>query len=533
MIKSTVTPRQSTASFLLLGGSSYRRGETASLEFQYLPKKALPPSSRVWLFFDIRQHASRPAGCPQTTDAMAVNYLSATTTNTAAVRCDAYNARTLDLYPKVVEFLFVCEVIFEEGLDEGDAVTIHLGSEPAGWDLPTHPIPSFKFWLVESEPGGWRFEPTHYKSYRVFNRLGDEAAIPETVLTQTIEVTGDPPRPTPENTRRTPGILWGDLHGMAFNQRPLDDYYRYARDEAQYDFAAAMLFSYNVCIDGVWDDVKNTAERWTEPGKFIAITGVEAGTVPNGAHRNAHFFINPEMVPPIFCEDRQPAVDPRFQRRFTKDAVICENLDQYYATVERYQGVVSGHWHTLDYHREILAEIWQKQRGALGEEKRIYELLNKGHILGIVSGSDTHDSMPGNPDPEPGCPYPAGQTGVLASELTHEAIHEAILAHRVYGTTGARIALNFDSNGSPMGSILPIGSARIFEIRAEGSGAIEKIELIRGGESIASTLGDGIAMEVTLEDNLEGCDSNQWYLVKVTQSDGHRAWSSPIWFKAL
>jgi hypothetical protein len=40
-------------------------------------------------------------------------------------------------------------------------------------------------------------------------------------------------------------------------------------------------------------------------------------------------------------------------------------------------------------------------------------------------------------------------------------------------------------------------------------------------------------MEVTLEDNLEGCDSNQWYLVKVTQSDGHRAWSSPIWFKAL
>ena len=527
MIKSEVTPIQSPASFLLLSESSHRYRETASLEFQYEPNRELPADSRVWLCCDIRQHA----GFPQCTDELEPNYVSATTSANRAVRCETYKARTLDLYPKVVEFLYVCEIIFEEGLADGETVVVRLGSDFAGWELPTHPIHSFSFWLVESEPGGWRFEPTHYKSYRAFHRSVDDDTIPETVFTQEISVEGVLPRPSPENTRRTPGIFWGDLHGMAFNQRPLDDFYRYARDEAHYDFAAAMLFSYNVCVDNVWDGVKRAAAHWTEPGKFIAITGVEAGTVPNGAHRNAHFFVKPEQVPPIFCEDRPPALDPRFLRRFNNDTIHCENLDQYYETVQRYNGIVSGHFHTLDFHREILAEIWQKQRGALKEEARIFDLLNKGHILGIVSGSDTHDSMPGNPDPEPGCPFPAGQTGVLAPELSLEALHEAILARRVFGTTGARIALRFESNGSMMGTILPVKAERVFEVCAEGSHDIARIELIRRGKTVASHPGNGTTMEVEFKDTSEGSDDIQWYLAKVTQEDGHRVWSSPIWFK--
>ncbi len=408
-----------------------------------------------------------------------------------------------------------------------------MGSDAAGWVLLDHPIGSFRFWLVESEPEGWRFKETGYKSYRSFRNGQVNEKIPGLAGVLSIRVEGQAPRPTPENTRRTPGILWGDIHGMAFNQRPLDDFYRYAWDEAQYDFAAAMLFSYNICVKGVWDEVKAAAARWSEPGRFVAIAGLEAGTVPDGSHRNAHFLVHPERVPPIFCEDRPPATDPRLHRRFNADTIFCQDLEHYYAVVQRYEGIVSGHFHTLKYDREILAEIWQKQNGALKEEARIFEMLNWGHRFGINASSDTHDSMPGNPEPEPGCPLPAGQMAILADELTPEAIHQAILARRVYGTTGARIALRFESNGKPMGSILPATANREFVIEVEGSQPISHLELINGGTVVATERGSGTAMSTVISDKqMEESSSHcQWYLIKVTQTDGHRAWSSPIWFE--
>ena len=71
---------------------------------------------------------------------------------------------------------------------------------------------------------------------------------------------------------------------MVFNQRPLDDYYNYAKQVTELDFCAPMWFSYNTCIGNVWDEVKAAARRHTERGKFAAITAFEAyrARFPNG-----------------------------------------------------------------------------------------------------------------------------------------------------------------------------------------------------------------------------------------------------------
>jgi hypothetical protein len=341
-----------------------------------------------------------------------------------------------------------------------------------------------------------------------------------------IAVVGDLPRPAAENTRPTPGVLWGDIHGMAFNQRPLDDYYRYARDVAHLDFAAAMRFSYNICIDGLWQEFLDAAARWTEPGRFLAIVGVESGTVPDGSHRNA-YYLEPDGVPPILCEDRPPAHDPRLIRRYSPNTVYCDSLDAFYETVSHYGGLVTGHFHTQRYGREILGEIWQKQSGCLGEEERIFQLLNDGFRLGIVAGSDTHDSMPGNPEPEPMCPQPAGLMAVLADSVSRDVVREAMAQRRVYGTTGARIVLHFASGGRPMGSVLSADAPRQFDIRAEGSAPLSSVELVRNGHVIRRAEPSGISLRAQFADPDQG---PHWYLLKVTQVDGHRAWSSPIWF---
>ena len=436
----------------------------------------------------------------------------------------------MELFPWLPEFLNVCEFVFPSGIAEDDELTITLGEGKALWEFPKHPIKAFRFWLVEEGSVKRTFSPIGYRAYRYFEPPLNWDASQRELLSVSIEFQGNYPRLSVENTRPTPGVLWGDLHGMAFNQRPLDDFYGYAKEVARFDFAAAMCFSYNICVGDMWKQVKETADRFTRPGEFVAVAGFECATPPDGSHRNVHFF-HQEQVPPIFFEDRPPAGAPRHIARLNPDTIICQDMEHFYATVSGYGGIVTGHFHTLNYEQEILAEIWQKQEGSKNEEQRIFDLLNGGMHLGIAGGSDTHDSMPGNPEPERSCPQTAGFMAVLADEITPDAIYEAILKRRVYGTTGARIALHVDASGYPMGSVVPLVTPRTFQVRVEGTAPLVKVELVRNGLVVDEVDLSRSSWEGVLRDPLTETDNGAWYLVRVTQKDGHRVWSSPVWFE--
>jgi hypothetical protein len=79
--------------------------------------------------------------------------------------------------------------------------------------------------------------------------------------------------------------------------------------------------------------------------------------------------------------------------------------------------------------------------------------LALGHRVGVVAGSDGHKGRPG-------ASYPGasqfgaygGLTGIIADELTPDAIFDAIRARRCYATTGQRIVLRVQANSAPMGS---------------------------------------------------------------------------------
>jgi hypothetical protein len=74
----------------------------------------------------------------------------------------------------------------------------------------------------------------------------------------------------------------------------------------------------------------------------------------------------------------------------------------------------------------------------------------------------------------------------LATGLTREQLWEAFLARRVYGVTGDRIALTFTCNGAQMGSVLPHLPRREIRVDVRGSDAIDRIELLRGGQVVAT-----------------------------------------------
>ena len=523
--KVSVDAARESGRFELLTQGPLTAGGRGTVEFGYRPPGDLESGRRLWLLIDIRQWA----GPLQSEDAAGPNHFRVTSAKGVAVACACFGARTLELYPAIPEFLNVCEIELPAGMARDDTLTITLGAGAGKWDFPRHPIDVFRFWLLEGRPGQ-SFQPTGYKTYRDFEPALDYAGATDGVLCVTLEVEGEYPRLSPANTRATPGILWGDIHGMAFNQRPLDDFYAYARDASNYDFAAAMLFSYNICLGDTWEQVKAAADRCSRPDEFVAIAGIEFGAPPDASHRNG-YFIDHEGVPPIFFEERPPALDSRVADRYHPDTVHCRDLDDFYATIDRFGGFVTGHFHTLNYDREVLAEIWQKQIGSKEEETRLFDLLDEGFRFGLVGGSDTHDSMPGNPEPEPSVIQPAGFMAVLADEVSRGAIRDAVANRRVYATSGARIALSVEVSGNAMGSVVSGDTPRAFGTEVEGSGPLECVELVRRGEVVDGATPSGEHWEGTLK--AEGGDGggSEWYVVRVTQADGHRAWSSPVWFE--
>jgi hypothetical protein len=118
-----------------------------------------------------------------------------------------------------------------------------------------------------------------------------------------------------------------------------------------------------------------------------------------------------------------------------------------------------------------------------------------------------------------------------ADELTREEIWESLAKRQVYGTTGARILLEFTLNGYPMGSEIPdkdLHIPRLGQIYVLGTAVLISVEVIKNNEVMERFPCTGLMEEYTFSDETYGTPGDYYY-VRVTQSDGHQAWSSPIW----
>ncbi len=503
-------------------------GGKHDLHLAFTAKVDLQPGAKLWLFFEDRQGAA----VGQIDEAAADNFLSVRRSDAPEKELTPELPRvprTLDLFPVAPEFFHMIGVTLDDRLAAGGEIAFQIRR----WKGPRQPIAPYQFWLVVDDRAEWDFEPIDFRRYRKFVNRQDQSRVPtqqlrEKTLIHSLRVTGKYAPVAASSLRRKPGVFWGEFHGMVFNQRPLDDYYRYAKSVAKLDFCAPFWFSYGTCVEDVWQKVKEASRRHTEPGKFAALAGFECGTPPDDSHRCV-LFRDPDKVPPIFCDSRPPAQDPFHQSRLHPETVVCKTLPEFYETIERFGGIVTGHFHTRHYDKEVLAEIYQKNlRQPAREEERIYELMRRGKRFALAGTSDTHDSMPGNPFAEPHLPMAAGFTGVYADALTADALLDAVVARRTFATSGTRMFMNLQSNGQPLGAELPIDAPRVFSIEVDAAGPLDRVELLRDGRTLQTWTPTGSQFTTQAKD--DESSASAFYLVRARQQDGHQGWTSPIWF---
>jgi hypothetical protein len=162
-------------------------------------------------------------------------------------------------------------------------------------------------------------------------------------------------------------------------------------------------------------------------------------------------------------------------------------------------------------------------------ESEYFEALSKGWHIGAFGNQDNHEGMWGDQ------PNNAGNiplTGIWAVALTKQDILDALAARRTFAMevqpANDRISLEFAADGNWMGSEYATAADSIeFFVDVSAATNIASVALYRNGTLIRTTGAGATSFQWTVYDTPGPGDF--YYLVKATQNDGDRAWSSPVW----
>ena len=332
-------------------------------------------------------------------------------------------------------------------------------------------------------------------------------------------------------------ILWGDLHGhsnLSDGTGTPEEYLRYARDVAGLDAVALTDHDHwgMEFLDEhpeMWQEIREATESFHAPGTFVTILGYEWTSWIHG-HRHV-----------LYGGDDGPVLSSIDEAHDTP-AELWEGLRGLDALTFAHHsagGPVAVNWkeYPPDPVLEPVTEVASVhgQSEAPDGPRRIYnplagnfvrDVLDAGHQLGFVGSGDSHDGHPGlahlvNPSG-------GGLAAILTDDHTRAGIFGALRARRCYATNGPRIVLRAALGSARMGERLPASDEpSLLFVRAIGTTALERIDVIRSGQVVESLPASGL-LDVAGTLELDGLKAGEYVYVRVVQSDRGAAWSSPF-----
>lgn len=274
-----------------------------------------------------------------------------------------------------------------------------------------------------------------------------------------------------------PVLVWGDTHGHSGFSEGIgtaEGFMRWAREDSRLDFVTHS--EHDIFMDDAeWESLRRIVIANTEEGRFIPYLGYE-WTVDNrrGGHHNV-LFRTPQ--------DRQRFEARRFPTLPRLYAGIRASMPEKDVLLIPHAHN-SGDWRVVDPGLVRLVEI-MSQHGTFEWFGRMY--LQHGHQVGVIAASDNHLSQPGySSPPGAGQSQRAGLAAVYAADRTRDGIFDAMRGLRTYATTGDRIILDFNVNGSPMGTRIPMTANRRISGQVIGTAPLQTVTVLKNDQVLWS-----------------------------------------------
>lgn len=357
-------------------------------------------------------------------------------------------------------------------------------------------------------------------------------------------------------------LLWGLLHGESErvdSAENIESCLRHLRDEKAYQFFATSPFENpEETTTELWKlNVQNVTE-FDEADRFTTLLGFQWVGEP-GEEGIRQIIYSKDNKQLIRKKDPKGTTLKKLYKNFAPKEIISIptftmgdghefNFEEFNPEYERVVEIYNA-WGSSECTEKDGNTLPIKTYGKTGikenSEGSIIKALLKNCRFGLVAGglddrgiyADLYES-----DQEQ---YSPGFTGIIVTEHNRNAIMDALYKRACYATTGPRIILNFSIAGTKMGEeVFASDKPGLMVNRhitgyAAGTNNLEKIEIMRNGKVIKTFEPKGYFLDFVFDDMEElpkVCIEDKetkslfvFYYVRLTQADGHMAWTSPIW----
>lgn len=357
-------------------------------------------------------------------------------------------------------------------------------------------------------------------------------------------------------------LFWGLLHGESDrfdSTENIESCLRHFRDECGWSFVASSPFDSNEeTSNELWRQICQNLADFDEADRFVTFYGSQwVGSSASEGIRQLLFAKEAKQLP-RHSEAKYSSLAKLYQSFSPKELLSIPsftmgkghhyNFKSYHPQFERVVEIYNA-WGSSERSakegnlRPI--EIAGKKGIQESSEGSIQLALRKNCRFGFVGGGlDDRGIYSGLYEGDQ-VQYSPGATAIIAKEQSRATLFEALYNRSCYATTGPRIIVGLCVAGAPMGS--EISSAdrpglivnRHLTGYVVGTTLLEKVELLRNGEVLQEFAFGDYHGEFAIDDMtaldqvcLTAPDKKSqfvYYYLRIIQTDGHMAWSSPIW----
>ncbi len=362
-----------------------------------------------------------------------------------------------------------------------------------------------------------------------------------------------------DNTKH---LFWGLLHGESEridSTENIESCLRHFRDERALNFYSSSSFeSQEETPNEIWKLITQNLAEFDEADRFTTLVGFQ---YPGEATKEGtrQFIYAKDNKTLLRRKDPKYSSLSKIYKSFTPKEIISIptftmgkgfdfDFKAYEPDFERVVEIYNA-WGSSECTKKEgnTRPITGGNKNGIGEaqEGSIQKALLRNCRFGFVAGGLDDRGIYSDFFEGDQVQYSPGMTGIISAEHSRSSMIEALYNRSCYATTGERIIVGLYLAGLPMGSETSTATKQGLIVNRHlsgyvaGTAALKQVEIIRNGKVIKTfecheynmnfTFDDLSPLDKAVIDAKDKKPPFAYYYLRVTQADGHMAWSSPIW----